>query len=48
MEPIKNLVIRREDTSHGYRELAVAIHENGSIVLEGVDAGEEVRKFFSD
>ena len=48
MKPIKELVIRHEDRSDGYNELSVTIDKKGSIVLEGVDTGEDVCKFFGD
>lgn len=48
MEPFKKLLIRRDQFGDGYSELAVTVDESGSIVLEGVDAGEEVKKFFGD
>ena len=48
MEPIKKLVIRHERMDDGYSELAVGIDDSGALVLEGVDAGEEVRRLFGD
>ena len=48
MKPIKKLLIRHDQMDDGYSELAVAIDESGSITLEGVDAGEEVRRVFGD
>jgi len=48
MEPIKKLVIRHERMDDGYSEFTVGIDDSGSLVLEGVDAGEEVRRLFGD
>jgi hypothetical protein len=48
MEPIKKLTIYREDKTDGYRELEVVIYHDGSLVLDGVDAGEDVINYFGD
>lgn len=48
MEPVQRLLIRRDQFGEGYSELAVTVDESGSIVLEGVNAGEKVKRFFGD
>lgn len=46
--PTTELVIRYEKQEDGYSELLVKINENGDLVLDGCDAGEEVRRSFGD
>ncbi len=48
MDPIRALLIRSEETSDGYSRLEVRIDEAESLVMEGSDAGEEVRRLFGD
>lgn len=47
-ERITQLTIRDERLEDGYRTLAVKIAEDGSLVLEGVDAGQDVERMFGD
>ena len=48
MKPIDKLTIYHEKTANGYHELLVKIGEEGEVVLDGCDAGEDVRKHFGD
>lgn len=47
-ERIRELVIRDERSDSGYNTLHVKIGDDGSLVLEGVDAGPEVERMFGD
>ena len=48
MEPINKLIIRDDKTSDGYSEIIAKIDDHGNLVLEGVDGGKDVDKFFGD
>ena len=48
MKPIKELVIYDDKTADGYNVLTAKIGDNGDLILEGIDAGKDVEKFFGD
>ena len=48
MKPIKTIVIYDDKTADGHNVLTAKISDSGDLVLEGVDAGKDVEKFFGD
>ena len=48
MEPINKLIMRDDKKSGVYSYLVAKIDDKGKLVLEGVDGGKDVEKFFGD
>jgi len=46
MEPINKVIMRDDKKSGDYSYLVAKIDDNGNLVLEGVDGGKDVEKFF--
>ncbi|MBP6177957.1 MAG: hypothetical protein KA480_06505 [Anaerolineales bacterium] len=46
MQPIKEIVIYDDETADGYNVLTAKIKDTGDLILEGIDAGKDVEKFF--
>jgi hypothetical protein len=48
MKPLTEIVLKKEKSADGYSDLVAKLAADGKLVLEGIDAGDDVEKWHGD